>query len=53
MNHCDDCTRPIIGADGVPNPNGPGLLHKACEERLRDTEPPHDDSTGDLLGDIQ
>lgn len=31
---CEDCTRPIWGADGVPNPEGRGELHRACAERL-------------------
>ncbi|HEY0915394.1 MAG TPA: hypothetical protein VGE22_11030 [Solimonas sp.] len=31
---CEDCTRPIWGVDGVANPAGKGLLHKACAERM-------------------
>jgi len=31
---CEECTRPIWGADGVENPVGRGEVHRACAERL-------------------
>jgi hypothetical protein len=31
---CEECTRKIYGADGVENPVGKGLVHRACAERL-------------------
>ena len=37
----EECTRPIWGRNGVPNPLGPGVVHQACAERLA---PPRDEN---------